>query len=893
MATNGRRSVGQTVALAAGLASLLLAPGEAPAASGFAETVLPNGLRVVMRQVRGNPVVCSAVLVKSGVAWEPEGMSGASHFLEHLLFNGTRNRTQEQLYADVERIGAYNNATTRADHTLFLMLAPSESLDRALEIQADMLFHSTLPEDKFDKEKGIVLEEMRRDASNPAHEADLAFTRALHAGSPYARPVLGTAESIAALARDAVLDYYHRRYRPGNMVLFLAGEFEPDEALARIRERFGVPGGAGEAESGVPRPTLALTDPARIVHEKIEAGRTYLRAAFPAPDAGDPDAEAFDLLVRLAGSGEGSPLVRNLVRSDPAAAFDAALSYSTVGGRGVLELDATLTGRVPAAEVIRRARRALAEAAAPGLLDLESLRALRESRLTTRATLDEQVHYYAMFSAPALLHASAADLEASAARLAAVTPEEIAAVARRYLGRREALAVVSGPGEEPGTVEEFAVPAPEWPAPPEAGPRTLVLPNGLTVSIRPNPDSAVFAVHLLARNRSALEPPGRPGLAELLHGLLRAGTASLDALELDRALDLAGAQLKLRDDPRIPFDDYQSSPDFSFVRLESRAERAPEALRLLAELIQQPLFPAEDVTREAERMADRARRAAESPSAVSRRILLELLAPGHPLSRPVAGEPGSFDGLTRNEVVALHSSLFAPDNLILAVRGGVDPSEIERRIARLFGGRGTGGARAPAPAAEPARPTALVPPPAPTAAGSRREVTLGKRQSSLRVGTIVDVPEKDLPALEVAVLVLSGRLQMDLRETQGLAYSIGAGLTPLGAGRRLLQIAMGTAATNLEHAEKEIFRILRELREEPPPVEELERVVAARRGRIFMRRLTSINQAYYDALGLLYGEPTGGDPELLEAIRRVTPEQVLRAARAYIDPDRFAVAVVR
>ena len=171
-----------------------------------------------------------------------EDSSGASHFLEHLLFNGTESRTQEQLYADVDRIGAYNNATTRADHTMYLLLAPAEHLDAALEIQADMLLHSTLPPDKFEKEKGIVLEELGRDVGDPGHLADTFFTGQPYAGTPYARPVLGSVESIRGLSREAVWAYYKERYRPERMVLVLAGDFQPDEALARIRERFGDPG---------------------------------------------------------------------------------------------------------------------------------------------------------------------------------------------------------------------------------------------------------------------------------------------------------------------------------------------------------------------------------------------------------------------------------------------------------------------------------------------------------------------------------------------------------------------------------------------------------------------------------------------------------------------------
>jgi zinc protease len=183
--------------------------------------------------------------------------------------------------------------------------------------------------------------------------------------------------------------------------------------------------------------------------------------------------------------------------------------------------------------------------------------------------------------------------------------------------------------------------------------------------------------------------------------------------------------------------------------------------------------------------------------------------------------------------------------------------------------------------------------PSTTRKPDRAEQALNKRQSYLRLGAVIEVDGEDLPALEAANLVLSDRLQMDLREQQGLAYSIGSGLSPLGHGRQLLAVSMGTAPDNLERAEQEIRRIAAELREGPVPPEELERIVAARKGRILMRRLPRQNQAYYDGLRLLFGEPSGGDLEFLDALGRVTPAEVVKAAQRYMTTDAWVVAIAR
>ena len=121
---------------------------------------LNNGMKVLLIENPALPMVGANVVVKIGSAFETFSTSGMSHMLEHLLFNGTTLRAQKQLYDDVDRIGGYNNASTAEFYTNFMMVTPAENIKRGMEIQADMLFNSILPAEKFEKEKGIVLEEI-------------------------------------------------------------------------------------------------------------------------------------------------------------------------------------------------------------------------------------------------------------------------------------------------------------------------------------------------------------------------------------------------------------------------------------------------------------------------------------------------------------------------------------------------------------------------------------------------------------------------------------------------------------------------------------------------------------------------------------------------------------
>ena len=131
-----------------------------PLPAGVSIYQLDNGMEVLLIENRGLPMIGVNVVVKTGSAYETFSTSGMSHMLEHLLFNGTESRSQKELYDAVDLIGGYNNANTGTYYTNYMMVTPAEHIEKGMEIQADMLFHSVLPVEKFEKEKGIVLEEL-------------------------------------------------------------------------------------------------------------------------------------------------------------------------------------------------------------------------------------------------------------------------------------------------------------------------------------------------------------------------------------------------------------------------------------------------------------------------------------------------------------------------------------------------------------------------------------------------------------------------------------------------------------------------------------------------------------------------------------------------------------
>ncbi|MDP1994399.1 MAG: pitrilysin family protein, partial [Ignavibacteria bacterium] len=162
---------------------------------------LDNGMQVLLIENPALPMVGANVIIKVGSAYESFSTSGMSHMLEHLLFNGTTTRKQKQLYDDVDMIGGYNNASTTEYYTNFMMVTPTDNIKKGMEIQADMLFNSTLPNEKFEKEKGIVLEEISKSLINPGEQSERNTLSVLYAGHALSLSTLGTYSTIQSMKR--------------------------------------------------------------------------------------------------------------------------------------------------------------------------------------------------------------------------------------------------------------------------------------------------------------------------------------------------------------------------------------------------------------------------------------------------------------------------------------------------------------------------------------------------------------------------------------------------------------------------------------------------------------------------------------------------------------------
>ncbi|HVP12946.1 MAG TPA: pitrilysin family protein [Phycisphaerae bacterium] len=276
----------------------------------FVEHTLPNGLRIVIEPMPHVQSVASGFLVQTGSRDESPDLAGVSHFVEHMCFKGTHHRTWRDITRDFDNMGSTYNAYTSKERTFYFGWVRPEDAEKQLELLADMM-RSVFPPDEFETEKKVILEEIAMSEDQIEDRVyDLIHEKA-YAGHPLGWPVLGTAQSIAAMTRDQLYAYFESRYHPANMILLVAGAVDPKDAIA-MAERI-----CGDWTPKSPRPRRAeppawteQTTTAQVDRFQQQA----LLVAFAAPSAAHDDRETADVLASILG-GHNSRFFWNIVQA--------------------------------------------------------------------------------------------------------------------------------------------------------------------------------------------------------------------------------------------------------------------------------------------------------------------------------------------------------------------------------------------------------------------------------------------------------------------------------------------------------------------------------------------------------------------------------------------------
>ena len=294
-------------------------------------TELPNGMIILTERMDYLRSVAMGVWIKSGSRCEPAETNGISHFVEHMLFKGTRSRTAQHIAREMDSIGGNLDAFTGKETICFNVKSLSDHVPIAMDVLADLVLNPVFAPTDIERERGVILEEIKIDEDNPDILVQELFTQSFWKGHPLGWPILGTTETVSRLDQKQLVDYHGDRFHGGNIVFSAAGNLEHDQFVEAVAGKFSaLAGGATLSELPAPEPSARV-----VLRNKKSLEQVQICLGVPAPPITDEDRYAALILNTVLGGGMSSRLFQT-IREERGMAYSIYSDLSPYRDTGTL-----------------------------------------------------------------------------------------------------------------------------------------------------------------------------------------------------------------------------------------------------------------------------------------------------------------------------------------------------------------------------------------------------------------------------------------------------------------------------------------------------------------------------------------------------------------------------
>lgn len=851
---------------------------------------LSNGLTLVLLPSQLAPVIAMQAWVSVGSADETPKQAGLSHVMEHMLFKGTERRGVGEIARDIESAGGEINAWTSRDNTVFHLVMPSRYADVGIDVLADALQRSSLDAQELEREREVILEEIRQGKDEPLR----ALAQNMFAGAfehhPYRNPVIGNVETVTSFTRNDLVRFRDRWYRGSNIALVIAGDFDPEVMKRKISKSF-----SELSDAPAPRRRSPGKAGAGGNASLNTADLSYSQAAisFRAPRVHAPVCAALDLLTIVLGQGESSLLSRELVRGKElcrsAYSYLHALQDHSLVVVGATTDPEKLPKTLPElGRLIQSVRTTLVSAA-----DLAKAKhAIEADTIYQRQTAEGA----AQIAGSYLALTGDADFERNyLRRIASITPEELREAAQQVLApermnvaalvpHHKSLKTSSHKSAAASRMMALVKKGASAKAQPKRGAvkakqpavRRHQLDNGLSILIKQDASVPLVAARAIWSGGALRESASNAGISSIMAQVITRGCGRMSAEEIIEDVDASAASLS----------GFSGRNSFG-LQAEWLAGDWKRGFDLFSECLLSPAFEESQIERSRRQQLARLQSQADSPSHHAFRLFQETLFRKHAYRRNTLGTEESLATINAGSVQRHYRRHYPASEMTLAIVGDVDPDALLSRIEARFGGE--------AAVTRPERPAAAEVFAARPAA--KREVYgyMEREQAHLVVGFPgIRIDDSDRFALEVLTTILGGqggRLFLELRDRQSLAYQVGAysleGLDP-GYVAIYLSCAPDKADVAMAEIRKEIDRLV----DKGVNSEELSRARRYLVGthEIALQRRASVAAAlaFHHAYGLNFAAHT----EYAKRIGAVRNADVMRVVRRIFDWDQAVTATV-
>ncbi len=395
---------------------------------GVRRTVLPGGLRVITEHVPGVRSVTVGLWVGVGSRDEPPSVAGGAHYLEHLLFKGTANRSATQIAEEIDAVGGEFNAFTAKEHTCFYAQVLDEDLPLAMDLVTDVVFEALCTDSDMDTERSVVLEEIAMRDDDPEDLLHETFAETILSGHALARPVLGTEESISGMSPAALRAFYRRRYTPQRMVLSVAGNIEHASVLRLVRKALRPRLSGSDTPLPPRRGAARIAGGRKLVLHTDDTEQAHVMVGLRALSRHDERRHALSVLNAALGGGMSSRLFQE-IREKRGLAYQVYSSVSQYADTGYLSVYA---GCQPdrLGDVTGVLRDVLGRVGKEGFTDAEVARAKGQLRGGLLLGLEDTASRMSRIGKRELNYGTYSSVDETVARIDAVSTEEVYELAR-------------------------------------------------------------------------------------------------------------------------------------------------------------------------------------------------------------------------------------------------------------------------------------------------------------------------------------------------------------------------------------------------------------------------------------------------------------------------------
>lgn len=823
---------------------------------------LDNGMTLLIKEDHSAPVVSIQIWVGSGSIHEGNLLGGGlSHYVEHMVFKGTPTRKPGEIAKTIIGLGGELNAYTSLDRTVFFTDIPSRNWKAGLDTLADAVINASFPEDEWQREKDVILREFSMGKDNPGRQIQELLFHTAYTLHPYRLPVIGLSDIFKSITREGLLDYYHRRYVPDNMVAVVVGDINLQEARGLLTKAFS-------SFTRKPNPPVFIPEePIQTAPRFVRNAGPYkisrLMVAFHTVTLSDKDAPALELLASITGRSQSSRLVQD-IKETRKLVHDINASSFTMRDPGLFVVEAELD---PAreTETLDAIYAATTSWAKTPFSKDEIEKARRLMLVGELARLQTMHGQAASYAEGQLFMKDPRYAEAYLSRLQTVTPAELQAVARKYLRPENMVTVILGPEKESAATLPAAMSQPS-----EVSRKTLS--NGIPLILRE--DHRLPFVYVCAAFLGGVitENEENNGITQLLAELLTRGTPNRSASTIAATTEQLGIDLS-------SFAGYNSFG----LRGQSLSGDANLLMDVMFDCLGQASFPTNEINKQKTIQLAAIEARQEQPMQVAREALDAMIFAGHPYRMQLTGKKESVTKLDQTALRNYYRRQLVSGNMVLSIFGDITAKEAEvlaekytRRIRRDLA---------------PAR-LAVTPAPTLPARAEKRE----PREQCIVLfgfpGAGLADPRRDaLLLLENAMSGMSSHLFDTVRDKRGLAYYASTAQR-VGIDSGLFLIYAGTRENALPEVEKLFLAEIERVATKGLDPDEIDRarnmVIAGHESGL----QNNGNLAMVCALNELYQLGFDHEFSTRKRIEAVTPAQIRQAAASILSTNKLAISVV-